>query len=335
MGNSKFLKTLLVVFLVVAAIIAPSLIQSVKAQDCAVDQVPRIALVSAFGAEFEAWMKQIQVDCAVVLQGRSFVKGTYKGAAIVAYQSGGSMSNAAMTTERVLTSFNVTSLAFSGIAGGIDNSLNIGDVAVPAQWSEYMESLAARDKGNGEYDIPVWFGSIDPNLKDKAKFPHFQFFYPQAVWVANAGSSGPDVEDAKYSFAVDPDMLAVAKEVASKVELGKCAKDTNGVETCLNEQPKVVVGGVGVSASIFVDNKDFRDYVWTTWHAQALDMESAAFMHVVFAHGKRAIVFRSLSDLAGGGEGANEIGTFFQLAADNSAKVFLSFLDAWIASGKA
>lgn len=41
------------------------------------------------------------------------------------------------------------------------------------------------------------------------------------------------------------------------------------------------------------------------------------------------IAFRSLSDLAGGGEGANEMTTFLNIAADSSAKVLLAFLAAW------
>jgi adenosylhomocysteine nucleosidase len=40
------------------------------------------------------------------------------------------------------------------------------------------------------------------------------------------------------------------------------------------------------------------------------------------------IAFRSLSDLAGGGEGANEMGTFMSLAAGNSAALVTAFLEA-------
>ena len=36
-----------------------------------------------------------------------------------------------------------------------------------------------------------------------------------------------------------------------------------------------------------------------------------------------------LSDLAGGGAGENEMGTFLGIAADNSARVLLAFLAAW------
>ncbi len=42
------------------------------------------------------------------------------------------------------------------------------------------------------------------------------------------------------------------------------------------------------------------------------------------------IAFRSLSDLAGGGAGSNEIATFFLLAANNSAGVVEGFLIDWM-----
>ncbi|MET1025786.1 MAG: hypothetical protein ABWY00_01355, partial [Dongiaceae bacterium] len=63
-------------------------------------------------------------------------------------------------------------------------------------------------------------------------------------------------------------------------------------------------------------------------HAEVLDMESAAVAHVAYANRKPVIIFRSLSDLAGGGAGANEMGTFFQLASDNSAATVAAFLQA-------
>ena len=55
-------------------------------------------------------------------------------------------------------------------------------------------------------------------------------------------------------------------------------------------------------------------------------MESAAVAHVAYANAVPFIAFRSLSDLAGGESGENQIRTFFQLAADNSATVVRAFL---------
>jgi adenosylhomocysteine nucleosidase len=91
----------------------------------------------------------------------------------------------------------------------------------------------------------------------------------------------------------------------------------------------VVLGGNGVSGQAFVDNAAFREYAYRTFEANVLDMETAAMAHVAYANGVPFIAFRSLSDLAGGGEGENEMGTFFKIAADNSARVLLAFLAAW------
>jgi adenosylhomocysteine nucleosidase len=55
-------------------------------------------------------------------------------------------------------------------------------------------------------------------------------------------------------------------------------------------------------------------------------METAAVAMVAHANDRPFIAFRSLSDLAGGGPGENEMRVFLDLAADNSARVVVSFL---------
>jgi adenosylhomocysteine nucleosidase len=94
----------------------------------------------------------------------------------------------------------------------------------------------------------------------------------------------------------------------------------------LDHRPGIVVGGNGVSNSFFVDDPEYRGWLWTTFEANAVDMETAAVGRVAHEAGIPYIAFRSLSDLAGGGPGANQVDTFFQLAADNAAAVVLAFL---------
>ena len=55
-------------------------------------------------------------------------------------------------------------------------------------------------------------------------------------------------------------------------------------------------------------------------------METAALAHVALANDVPFIAFRSVSDLAGGGEGANQMKTFMNLAAANSAAFTRQFL---------
>jgi adenosylhomocysteine nucleosidase len=57
-------------------------------------------------------------------------------------------------------------------------------------------------------------------------------------------------------------------------------------------------------------------------------MESAAVAHVATTNGVPFLAFRSLSDLAGGGAGENEMQTFENLASENSVAVLRAFLKA-------
>lgn len=59
-------------------------------------------------------------------------------------------------------------------------------------------------------------------------------------------------------------------------------------------------------------------------------METAAIAMVAYANGVPYIAFRSLSDLAGGGQAnSNEIRAFEHLAARNSAAFVLAYLEAY------
>lgn len=273
------------------------------------DATPRIAVMSAFQPEWTALQGALAGRTDHMVNGTTFATGTLEGKPVVLFLSGVSMVNAAMTTQLALDRFEIERIVFSGIAGGVDPALSIGDVVVPTRWGEYLESVFARET-DGAYAVPGFYGT---------PFPNYGMIFPQPVEIARAGA---DPED-RFWFDVDPAMLEVARRVAEEATLEDCAG-----EACLSHPPEIVVGGNGVSGQAFVDNADFREFVFATFEARVLDMESAAVAHVAYANGVPFIAFRSLSDLAGGGEGENEMGTFFQLASDNSAAVVRAFVKA-------
>ena len=278
------------------------------------DATPRTAVISAFAPELTVLLPQVQQPVKHRVNGVDFTTGTLSGKPVVVFLSGVSMTNAAMNTQLVLERFNVSSIVFSGIAGGVNPSLHIGDVTVPAQWGQYMEWLMAREDKPGQYTVPGW-------MKSSITHPAFGAMHPRQVEVRSAGN---DKVERKFWFATDPAMLAVAKNL-SNVTLDHCVAPGK----CLSQRPRLVVGGNGVSGQAFVDNKAFREYAFKSFEANVLDMESAATAMVAYSNGVPFIAFRSLSDLAGGGEGENEMGTFMGLAAANSAKVLQAFLTAW------
>ena len=277
------------------------------------DATPRIAIVSAFEPEMVLLLERLELGRRHTVNGVDFATGNLQGKPVVLFLSGISMVNAAMNAQLALDRFRVTHIVVSGIAGGVNPTLRVGDVTVAQSWAQYMEVLAAREVAPGRFQPPAW-------MKDAIIAP-YGIFHPRPVEVRSAAK--PQIER-RFWFEADPGMLAVARQVQA-VGLERC--DTEG--RCLARAPRVVVGGNGVSGPAFVDNAVYREYTYRTFEANVLDMETAAIAHVAYGNGVPFIAFRSLSDLAGGGEGENELGTFFRIAADNSARVLLAFLAAW------
>ena len=277
------------------------------------DDTPRVAVISAFAPELTLLRAQLQQPAAHRVNGVEFTTGTLQGKPVVMFLSGISMTNAAMTTQLALDRFKVTHVVVSGIAGGVNPGLNIGDVTVAQRWGQYLEVLAARETAPGQYKAPGWMNDV--------AFPNYGIWHPRPVEVRSAGRS---TSEKRFWFDADPALLEVAGRIR-EVALQNCDSGNK----CLARKPRLVVGGNGVSGQAFVDNAAFREYTYKTFQANVLDMETAAIAHVAYANGLPYIAFRSLSDLAGGGEGENEIGTFFKIAADNSARVLLAFFAAW------
>jgi adenosylhomocysteine nucleosidase len=274
------------------------------------DDTPRIAVISAFPPEIGALNAATQDQKTFDVHGVRFMTGRLEGKPVVVFLSGVSMVNAAMTTQMALDRFNITRIVFSGIAGGVDESLDIGDVVVADQWAQNLESAFARETDKG-FDVA-------PSIRT-TQLGNYGMIFPRGIHMPGDAEGVP----ARIWFPADPTLLDTARKVAAQVALQRCAADK-----CLVHPPKVVVGGNGVSAPVFLDNAAYRKYLRATFEARVVDMESAAVAHVALVSKTPFIAFRSLSDLAGGGAGANEMHTFMALASDNSATVVKAFVKA-------
>lgn len=288
-------------------------VSPVRAATPQLDATPRIALFSAYEPEWEALTKIVEAPVSHRVNGIDFVTGRVEGHDVVLVLSGVSMVNATLTAQMAIDRFTLTAIVFSGIAGGVDPTLSIGDVVVSEQWGEYLDVVLARQTADG-FVLPKW-------AKDDQQFKNFGMMFPRGVSVAREGQAKPVPQ---FWFPVDAKLLAVARSVAAGVKLQTC----DAAATCLPNAPKMVVGGNGVSGTAFVDNAKFRDYAFATFHAQVLDMESAAVAHVASMNDVPYLAFRSLSDLAGGGAGENEMTTFEHLASENSVTALRAFLKA-------
>jgi adenosylhomocysteine nucleosidase len=308
--------------LTVAALLAPVAVQAKK-----LDDTPRTVVMTAFYPEWEALVPSVRKPRTFKVNGLTLMIGTLAGKPVVLMESGVSMVNAAMNTQLVLDRFRVRRIVFSGIAGGVDPALDIGDVVVPADWAQYLEAAFARQTPEG------W---ATPEKRDPEGPLNWNMIFPRGVRVGNAA----EPPTRHYRFTVDPQLLAIAGKVARQVTLRRCVAAASGRAAtavaadgppkgaCLDAQPRIVVGGTGVSAGVFADNAEFREYLQKAWGARVLDMESAAVVQVAYANSVPVIAFRSLSDLAGGDAGPNRMNTFMALASANSADTVRAFIAA-------
>lgn len=277
------------------------------------DETPRILVMSAFDAETSALIQLAEETITVAAAGRNFTLSQLGGKDVVIAQSGVSMVNAAMTTQAAVDHFNLTAIILSGIAGGVNPALHIGDVVVPAEWGQHLESVFARQKG-AEWD-PGTF---------KSDYGNFGMVFPQPVEVLRPRTNGI-ASDSIFWFKADPSMLKAAEKLSTQVTLEGCVL----IIKCLPTQPQLVTGGRGLSGPSFVDNAAYREWLYQNFQADAVDMETAAVAQVAYVNQLPFLGFRSLSDLAGGSAGSNEMLVFGNLAAHNAAAVVTAFLETW------
>ena len=277
------------------------------------DETPRTAVVSAFAPEMAILQGELEGAAAQSVNGVAFTTGTLEGHDVVLFLSGISVVNAAMTVQLALDHFAIERIVFSGIAGGVDPGLNIADVVIADRWGQYLEMLFARDLDGGWMTMPFF----------EYPYANFGMMFPRSVTVLRPGVEAPET---RFWFPVDEALLASARHAANDVTLARCAAE----DRCLEEAPKIVVGGSGVSGGAFIDNAAFRAWAFETFGARVLDMESAAVAHVAYANGVPFLAVRSLADLAGGGEGANQMEVFLSLAAGNAAAVVKALLRAML-----
>lgn len=271
----------------------------------------RIAILSAFDAELESVKRivgDLQIDETKVINGYRFYLGTAYGKDVVLMQTNVSTVNAAMATQLLLSNFEVSTVLFSGIAGGINPDLIKGDIAIPKKWYYHAEGAYFNESpdDDGTYVLPKGY---KPLLKN------YGMHFPDYVSVVRSGLS-ERIE--KPYFAADNDLLAIAEKALASYEMVNAA----------GEQATIKIGGVGVAGPVFMDNRDYRKWLFEVFKADSLDMESTAIAHVCWANHVPFLIIRAMSDLAGGQEGANEIYDFGEAAADNSAEILAAILKA-------
>jgi adenosylhomocysteine nucleosidase len=217
------------------------------------------------------------------IAGVPIAMGQLDGREVVLAESGLGKVGAALTATLLLDHFECGALVFSGVAGGIDPALGIGDIVVG-------ERLIQHDYGAVVGDRHVAFRAGSFPLGDPREDAAF-------------------VTDAALQARVRQALTGYTPPPLSAELLGETA----------GRQPRLVFGTI-VTGDIFVNSASLRHRLYERWKAQAVEMEGAAVAQVAERFGVPCIVVRALSDLAGE-ESHMDFGRFLDIASATAADV--------------
>lgn len=288
------------------------------------------AVVVAYAPEMEGILNRIESDPEATIESSTTIKGvtyrigTYHDEPILVFATGMSIANAAMTMQMALDYFPIEQVVYMGIAGAVNPKWQPGDVIVPARWYYHDESVYTNESAEepGEYVLPEYYAAfMQEQPRRRAKDPHlpnykpFHFIHPDEVLIIKDGMEKP--QDTAY-FSATPRLLAAAKS----------AMETMPTQRILDQRDaKLFVGGNGITGSVFMDNREYRQWTRDVFNAEVTEMESAAVGQVCTVNNVDWMVIRAISDLAGGQEGLNTENLYDKEVSRVGANVLFSVLD--------
>ncbi|KAL8204999.1 hypothetical protein R6Q57_010622 [Mikania cordata] len=263
--------------------------------------------------------------------GRRFRFGSIGDKQVILVMTGLGMLNSGVTTQLLLSLFDVKGVVHYGIAGNANPSFHIGDVVISqywahsALWSWQRYGLGSEDtlplEGNGDYTRDIGYLNIanySTNFESGNLLNNI-WYQPEEIFPVDGT---PEERQHVFWVPVYSGYLKLAKNLES-LTLEKCVNTT----TCLTIPPRVAIVERGTSASIYLDNAAYRSFIYDQFNVTPVEMESAAVALISYQQKVPFIVIRALSDLAGGGEDeSNEADTFIDLASKNAVEVAVEFI---------
>ncbi|GLJ53337.1 hypothetical protein SUGI_1137340 [Cryptomeria japonica] len=265
------------------------------------------------------------------LSGRRFHVGTIADQKVIVVMTGLAMMNAAITTQLLLSFFKIKGVVHYGIAGNGNSDYPIGDVTIPRQWAHsglwnwQRHGQGVNDElaleSNGDYTRKI--GHIHfANYSTEEGVDNLLnnvWYNPDEIFPL---SGTPEVRQHAFWVNVSETYYNLAEQLKN-ITLESCTNST----TCLSTKPKIVKVERGCSASVYLDNASYRNFLHGKFNCTPIDMESAAVALVSLSMEKPFIIIRALSDLAGGSSAGNEASIFENLASKNAVIVVTKFFN--------
>ncbi len=244
------------------------------------DSPKPIGLICAVPEEIAHFGASFREREARTIGGLTFRSGLLEGREAVLVEAGIGKVNAALVATVLCREYGVRALLFSGVAGGLDPALGIGDVVVG-------RTLIQHDYG----------AMVGGRLKT---------YQPGAFPL-------PGIDDA-HGYHLDLELERRLHGALDGFDLPALSAAATGGEP---RKPRLLFGTI-LTGDTFVNCEATRLRLHEQFGAHAVEMEGAAVAQVAERFGVPCVVVRALSDLAGS-ESHMDFGSFVHAAAEAAA----------------
>ena len=196
----------------------------------------------------------------VEIGGLAFDHGHLDGRDVVLAEAGIGKVNVAVVATLLASRFSVGSLVFSGVAGGLDPALGIGDLVI------------------GDHAVQHDCGVIENAELTPYQAGHVPFFNPTE----------------RLGYAVEPDLLGRVQAELKGLTLEPLSSEAGGA----GEAAKIVFGTI-LAGDQYIHCETTREKLHRDFTAKAVAMEGGAMAQVAERFGLPWLEIRALSDLAG------------------------------------
>ena len=221
---------------------------------------PPIGLICAIPQELSDLRIALEHDERTRFGGFDFDQGRLDGRPVVLAEAGIGKVNTATVATLLAARFEARILVFSGVAGGLDPDLAIGDVVI-------AERAVQHDAG-----------VIEEQRLHPYQAGHVPFFNPTR----------------ELGYGTDPDLLEAVRARLAGLELTPLSAAAGGS----GRRPKLVYGTI-LAGDQFIHCEATRERLHREFQAQAVAMEGGALAQVGARLGVPWLEIRALSDLAG------------------------------------
>lgn len=223
----------------------------------------RIAIVSAMHEELRALLPLLQGTTRETLAGREFHQGRIHGHPVVLVLSGIGKVAAATTAALLMQRFEVDRLLFTGVAGGLAEGVQVGDVVVASQL-------------------------IQHDMDASPLFPRFE--------IPLTGRSRFDADEA-LAHALAAASERCLQQAGDRMAVANLASPTNPQSSC-DARPRLHRGLVASGDRFVSSHAESAALRAALPDALAVEMEGAALAQVCADFNRPFAVLRTISDRA-------------------------------------